>query len=166
MKKLIAITLCTAMAISLAGCSGNSSPEDPVPQTSVEIPNPFVDCDTMEDAEKIAGFDMAEPVNIPEGYTQKLIQAVENDMIQIFYANGEKTILIRKAEGRQDISGDYNEYNENNTVTVDGIEVSTKGEEGKINVAVWTYGDFSYAILAESLDTEAIGNMISSMISE
>lgn len=163
MKKLIAITLCAVMALSFAACSNTSpSKDNPQKQTSGDqIPNPWVDCNAMTDAEKISGFNVTLPKKMPEGYEQKLIQAVEKKMVQVFYENGEKEILIRKAKGSEDISGDYNKYNENNTVTVDGLEISTKGNDGKINVATWSDGEYTYAITNDTgLETATINDMV------
>jgi hypothetical protein len=170
MKKLIAITLCAVMAISFTACANNSpSKDNPQKQaigSSVEIPSPFVDCNTMDDAGKIAGFTLTIPETMPKGYALKLIQAVENDMVQVFYENGEKEIIIRKAKSSKDISGDHNEYKESNTMTVDSLKVSTRGNDGKVNVATWSDGEFTYEILSESLDSTAISDMISSMNSD
>lgn len=170
MKKLIAITLCAFMAMSFAACS-NNSPSNDNPQKQViggdEIPNPFVDCDTMADAEKIAGFNITVPEKMLEGYAQKLIQAVEKEMVQVFYENGEKEILIRKAKGSEDISGDYNEYKENNTVTVGSLKVSTRGNDGKVNVAIWVDEEYTYSITANlgetGLDVNTINDMVGSI---
>ena len=39
-----------------------------------------------------------------------IIQAIENDIIQVIYDDGTNSIYIRKGAGTEDISGDYNEY--------------------------------------------------------
>lgn len=130
----------------------------------IGIPNPFVDCDTMADAGKIAGFTVTVPQKMPAGYAQKLIQAVEKDMVQVFYEKGEKEILIRKAKGSEDISGDYNEYKENNTITLGSLKVSARGNDGKVNTATWIDGEYTYAITANpgetGLDEVTIKDMI------
>ena len=41
----------------------------------VEIPNPFIDCDSLEDAKKIAGFEIRVPDAI-DGYSDRFIQAI------------------------------------------------------------------------------------------
>ncbi len=160
------------MVLSFSACSNNSpSKDDSQNQATggedVQIPNPFVDCAAMADAEKIAGFNVTLPEEIPEGYTQKLIQAVENEMIQVSYESGEKELIIRKAistaKSGADISGDYNEYKENNTLTVGSLKVSTRGNDGKVNTATWVDGEYSYSITANlgetGLDTAAISDM-------
>ena len=175
MKKLITVTLCAVIALSFAACSNNSRSENNPPKGAiggedVQIPSPFVNCDTMDGAEKIAGFNVTVPEKMPEGYAQKLIQAVENEMVQVFYENGEREILIRKAASKakssEDISGDYNEYEESKAMAVGSLKVSTRGNDGKVNVAAWSDGKFTFAILADSLDSTAITDMISSMKSD
>lgn len=170
MKKLIALTLCAVMALSFAACS-NDKPEakdDPQKQTSnVEIPSPWVDCETIADAEKLAGFTVILPKTIPDGYTQKTIEAVKDDMVQIIYENGENQLVFRQAKGSDDISGDSTEYKENSTLTIGTLKVTTKGNGGKINLATWVNGEYSFAISAnlggKGLDSQAINDMISSM---
>ena len=55
-------------------------------------------------------------------------------------------LRIRKAVGTDDISGDYNEYKEENVVKVGELEVTEKGNDGNISVASWTDGTYSYSI--------------------
>lgn len=170
MKKLIALSLCAVMALSFAACS-NDKPEakdDPQKQSSnVEIPSPWVECKTIADAEKMANFTVILPKTIPDGYTQKTIEAVKDDSVQIIYENGEDQIVFRQAKGSDDISGDYTEYKESNTLTIGTLEIATKGNGGKINLATWVNDKYSFAISAnlggKGLDNRAINDMISSM---
>ncbi len=170
MKKLITLTLCAVMALSVTACSNNNPPkkDDPQKQTSSQqIPNPWVDCQTIADANELAGFTVILPKTIPDGYTQKTIQAVKGDMVQIIYENGEDQIVFRQAKEGDDISGDLTEYKENNTLTIGSLKVTAKGNDGKINTATWINGECSFAITAnpggKGLDNQAINDMISSM---
>ena len=70
-------------------------------------------------------------------------------------------MVIRKAAGTEDISGDYNEYPEIYNVTVSEREVTMKGTDGKVNVAVWNTDDYSYAITAsDAVTSEYMINLI------
>lgn len=178
MRRLIAITLCAIMALSFTACgsksnspsnqssavsSSNSSTK--IGEGSVQIPNPFVECKTIADAEKIAGFKIAVPEKMPEGYQQHAILAIENDLIEIDYVNGKDEITIRKGKGSEDISGDYNSYKETNTLTVGNLQITTKGEGGKVNVATWVDGDYSFAanMSEKGIDIEILSDMINSI---
>ena len=99
-------------------------------------PSPFIPYDNMTEAEKMAGFDMTVPS------TPDSIEAWEGYMIQALYGEDGADMLIRKATGNEDISGDYNEYKQ--VKSVNGVTL--KGENGLFSLAVWTAGDYSYSI--------------------
>ncbi len=168
MKKMIAIVLCAVMALSLNACGDDYAEVKETPNqqsNSEEIPNPFIVCETIADAEKLAGFPVISLQYIPEGYSQTSIEAVENEMVQIFYENGKDQIIFRQAKGSDDISGDYNEYAERNVINVGDLQVTTRGNDGKVNVATWTDGDYTYAILAGFDETGIDSAVISDLIS-
>ncbi len=60
-------------------------------------------------------------------------------MIQADYENG---MYIRKASGSDDISGDYNDYAQVETVN----RVTLKGENGNFSLAVWNNNGYTYAV--------------------
>lgn len=175
MKKMFVITMCAAMLCATAGdaeavCGSVSAPVM-TPQTSVGddslllisptpdedssgyIPgmaNPFIDCTTLKEAGSIAGFSMNAPEKI-KGYGKQDISAVRNSMTQILYGSGKNALYIRKAVGGDsDISGDYNQYAERRTVKIKGLRVTLRGAKGSVNTAVWTNGDYSYSVFAQS----------------
>ena len=132
---------------------------------STEIANPYVDCGTLEEAGELAGFDISVPDEIDGGYTQGTIQAVENEMIQVIYTTeaGEE-ITLRKGTGTEDISGDYNEYAEENTLDVDGTSVTARGSDGLVYAATWTDGTYTYAITASAgLESDSVSALVPSI---
>ena len=164
-KKATMMILCAATVMNLAACGGTNEDKTIGAETKqttdaaetvmtieqvlggddVQIPNPFVDCDTLNDAANVAGFDIIVPDSI-DGYEERSITALENDMIQVQYLHGDDQISIRKAAGEEDCSGDYNEYAESTVVTVGDREVTLKGNNGQVMLAVWTEGGYSYAV--------------------
>ena len=120
---------------------------------NVQIPNPWTDYDSKDDAAQAAGFDLTVPDEI-SGCSEKsyrVLNAEGDVMFEIIYASGEdETARICKAPGADDVSGDYNEYAETETVDVDGGSVTMKGADGLVKLAVWTNGDYSYALSVES----------------
>ena len=132
---------------------------------STEIANPYVDCETLEEAGELAGFDISVPDEIDGGYTQGTIQAVENEMTQVIYTTeaGEE-ITLRKGTGTEDISGDYNEYAEENTLDVDGTSVTARGSDGLVYAATWTDGTYTYAITASAgLESDSVSALVPSI---
>ena len=178
MKKMLAILLSMLMIFSLAACS-QGTPDDrrdpeegnrPGEAGNMQIGNPWVDCATLDEAAKTAGFDIAIPGKF-EGFTNKVYQAIEKTMIQVFYYDGDpeaensSRITVRKGTGSEDISGDYNEYSEKETLKIHGLDVLVKGDEGKIFCATWTKDGYSFAIVADKgLTKEALSNAIEEMI--
>ena len=132
---------------------------------STEIANPYVDCETLEEAGELAGFDISVPDEIDGGYTQGTIQAVENEMIQVIYTTeaGEE-ITLRKGTGTEDISGDYTAYAEENTLDVDGTSVTARGSDGLVYAATWTDGTYTYSITASAgLESDSVSALVPSI---
>lgn len=175
MKKLIVIALSAILALSLVACGSHASVNDGTQATngkalgddSMQIPNPFVDCSTLEDAQKLADFSLNVPKNMPEGYSMSAIRAIESKMIELVFTNGGDEIRIRKSTGSEDTSGDYNVYKENNTTIVGNVQVTLKGNEGKVNVATWIHGNYAFAITVNpggaGMDSTVISDMVSSI---
>ena len=185
MKKGIAILLATLLLLSLAACArkpeeGNkpaeteNKPEEienaPTGLGNVQIPNPWVDCATLEEAAKLAGFEIAVPGGF-DGYPNQMIQAMEKSMIQVLYFDGDpdaedsSMVMVRKGTGSEDISGDYNVYSEQETVQMHGVDVQLRGEKGLVYSAIWTWEGCSFAINADKgLSRDAISNAVEEMV--
>lgn len=109
----------------------------------------FEDFNTLEDAAKLAGFEFVAPEKI-EGYENRYIQAVKNEMIQVIYddSSAENSITIRKSNNTKDntISCDPNQYSYHNEVDAEGVQVTVWGsEEGSVNLATWKNTDYNYS---------------------
>ena len=170
-KKVTLMILCAATMLSMAACGEKQDKtigaettsqtvaenEDKIPTDgtvateeiligdNTQIPNPFVDCDTLADAAALAGFDIIVPDSV-DGYEERAITAMENNMIQVLYLHGDDQVCVRKAATDEDCSGDYKAYSEEKTVTVGDKEVTMRGNNGKVMVAVWSEGGYSYSI--------------------
>lgn len=131
---------------------------------NIEVPNPFIEVKTLDEAYKIAGFTLLVPKTYQE-YKIQLIQVIENDMIEVKYLSEEsgfEGLCIRKAKGTDDISGDYNEYRNIEMIKVGDYEVTEKSDKKDIFVATWTDGSYSYAIKVDraKLNAEDISKLI------
>ncbi len=164
MKKLVLATLCI---LSLVGCSTTKKEaviiEDKTDKT--EIATPFHEATSLDEAEKDAGFSL----NIPEeinGSTPYLYLVYDNDMsmIEVRYGTSENEVsYIRKNKGLvENISGDYNSYDETKTVTVNGNEITLKLHDDLAYLAEWNSGDYSYALkITDGLSEEAFLDVVS-----
>ena len=156
MKKLTVILLCLLAAVALTACNSKSSAA-----SGEQLPNPIVDCDTLADAAKLTGFELTAPDAL-DGYDTRTVQAIDNKLIQVAYTSGEHKLLIRKAAGEDDISGDFTAYDETGTVTVGSLSVLMKGEKGMVSVATWADGGYTFAVEAQDIPmtTDAISALI------
>ena len=178
MKKMLALLLAALMILSLAAC-GQKVPDDrrdpeggnvPDGAGNMQIGNPWVECATLDEAAKVAGFDIAIPGKF-DGYPNRSYQAMEKSMIEVIYYDGApgaevtNRVMVRKGTGTEDISGDYNEYSEIETARMHGVDVLLKGEKGLVYCATWTKDGYSFAITADKgLTKEALSNAIEEMI--
>lgn len=103
------------------------------------LPNPFVVCDSMEEAARLAGFEVVLP-KVPDR-----LEVLKGTMIQAFYGENGKEMLIRKARGNGDISGDYNHYAP--VEMMDGITLKGKGDV--FFLAAWAKDGYAFSISVE-----------------
>lgn len=167
MKRMKLIVLGAAMMLLLAACGNKDAVStestakiESTEKNSVGLANPFVTCSTLEEAAQTAGFEMTVPETV-KGYEEAVIQAIENQLIQVIWQNGENKIIIRKGTGTDDISGNFNQYAQTEEVTVGDWNVTMKGSAEAVNVAVWTAGDYAYAVSAakEGLSKDAMADL-------
>ena len=104
--------------------------------------NPLVeygsDMGSLDAAQEAVGFTLT----LPGSVTPENCIVISGITLEVVFDGG----YIRKAQGNEDISGDYNEYDAVKTETSDGKEVTLKGNAGKVMLAVWTEGDYAYCV--------------------
>ena len=170
MKKILLMSL---LCLTIVACGKKEEAKQEAAETTnvtqeqdYGVPNPYEIVDTLDEASKIAGFNLSVPATYGD-YKKQVIQAIEDDMIEVIYFNDtdNEGLRIRKAKGTDDISGDYNEYKDVETVKVGDVEVTEKGSDGDIAVVIWNDGTYSYAIDAgeAKLNSEAIANLVSNI---
>ena len=171
MKKTVALLLAALLTVSFAACSQKTSDsKTPNDTENVQIPNPWVDCATLDEAARIAGFDISIPGKF-DGYPNKVIQAIEKSTIQVLYYDGDPAaenssmVMVRKGTGNEDISGDYNTYPEKETIQMHGADIQLRGDNGLVYSAIWTLDGYSFAINADKgLSRDALSTAIEEMV--
>lgn len=128
----------------------------------VEIANPFVSCQTLDEAAGIAGFSLSLPKQLPSGMDVAAIRAAQYGLIEVVCQGNDQQLTIRKGPGSEDISGDYSVYSEVATKELAGRSVTVKGQDGTFQLAVWCNGDYSYAVHSTTgLDWDALSALVS-----
>ena len=131
------------------------------------MPNPFTEVKSLKEAEKKTGIKMTAPKKI-KGYDEISYEIAKKDkFIQVNYSNDDdNSIIIRKAETKKDVSGDYNKYKNTKKVTVKSYKVKLQGNGKTYSLATWTKGKYSYSVgiyneNKEGMSLKQIKNIIS-----
>ena len=107
-----------------------------------QIANPLVeygsDMNSLAAAQEAVGFTLT----VPESVTPENYIVIDGTLLEVRFDGG----YLRKEAGSEDISGDYNVYDTEKTVTADGREITLKGNGDRMHLAVWTDGDYAYCV--------------------
>lgn len=178
MKRFAAVllSLCLCMLAAACGNQRTAIGADSAAQSSqqaedsevIGMPNPWVEVESQQEAEKQAGYAIALPQTLPEGYGEPSFLVTPGEIVEAYYAGaGEARLCVRKAAGTDDASGDYREYPESQQVTVGDLKVTMKGDNGEISLAVWQDGTNAYSIGiygGVGLTVEEMSQMVSEMM--
>lgn len=161
MKKIISAALAAALLLCCAGCSSNEKPIDNK-QTQqadnsdenyenefVQPASPWHEHKTLDELKNAVDYPISFPESI-DGMSITFLQEMEK-LAEARY--GDNKITLRKGTGTDDISGDHNKYPDEKTL--DG-NITVKGEGGLIKLAVWTDGEYNYAICSEGISEEKV----------
>ncbi|MCR5007281.1 MAG: hypothetical protein K6A76_01725 [Oribacterium sp.] len=116
------------------------------------IANPWHDSSSLSEAENDAGFDLTIPESFMD-FKAEIFRSMTGKMLEIIYCDtaSQEAFRIRKSNAKeQDISGDYNSYDNERTVSIDATDVTLKGTGDNVYVATWTKDGYSYAIDIDS----------------
>ena len=139
---------------------GTKAKED-YTSASTGMPNPFIECNTLEEAAKIAQVN----IKLPE-YSQCTIYAVKNSFVEVQYPlNETSNITIRKSAGEEDISGVY-DGKDMQLHSTDGVDVNVRLKDGKFISAYFTGDDGTYSITCdEPLEANEIIAIVDRIVS-
>ncbi len=121
---------------------------------------------TLEDAESAVEFKINPIKELPKGFNTEKISVESNQIIQIEYDNGQDMISLRAGKEVNNISEDYNDYEFENTIDINGVSVNLKGNKtNEVNLATWKNGNISYSLSdVNGGDKDMILNMVKSSI--
>lgn len=131
---------------------------------ATSMPSPYVDINTIQDATDLAGFEF----NTPQLSDGVIYRAIPNDMIEVIdMLDDTKEIRYRKgilSDDIEDISGDYNVYDNVEIISINGIDRTFKGNNNQINCVTWTDNGYAYSITinldGDGLSKEEVYSML------
>lgn len=132
-------------------------------QIMIGMPSPIEEFKTLDEAQKVLKFKVTTPKGISEQFKVKYISTISKKTFQICYTNKKNNVLFRMGQGIENISGDYNVYNTNNIINLDGKSIKLSGNDKLINLATWKINDMSYSISVDNgMEKDDIINIIKS----
>lgn len=74
--------------------------------------------------------------------------AIGGELAQIIYygMDGDTELILRKSPGSEDNSGDYNTYENEQVMEIDGSSVTLKGNADRWYLACWHDEEYSYSL--------------------
>lgn len=126
----------------------------------VQMPNPFTEYKTIDEAKKALKFEAKLPSALPSEFKLEYVSVMSDDFLNLIYKSGEKEINYRTAVGAEDISGDYTVYKTVKTVKIGDYDVEirldgTDFEGNKSSGAVWNDDGSSYSVYSNAGLSEA-----------
>lgn len=128
----------------------------------VEATGGIQQLDSLETLRAACGFTFRTPSVLPTGCTLRHMELLWDNLVQLTY-DGSAAFTFRAAAGEDDVSGDYNDYDEITTQTIRQAAVSLRGNAGLVYTAVWQEAGVSYAILTDGISQEQMLQLIASM---
>ncbi len=140
---LLAVAAAVVLAIVLPQVNMNHTGPSAAGDSSVLGPSGIDEYASLAEAESAAGFEMNVPDNIG-GVTQSgwFVMGSGTDGVILEVVYGED-VTVRKGTGTEDISGDYNVYDWQDSV--DGIDYAGADEQS-VSLVTWTSDSYSYSI--------------------
>ena len=134
--------------------------------TQAEAANPWIDVRDLKEALKETGVELKAPEKIGDFHLSHVQAIQDGGIVQVFYGSlADKTetqALLRKAKSMEDISGDYTVYPEDRRVSDSEGEVRLRGQDGRVYLATWQRGDYSYSLsLAQGMEEAKVTEVIS-----
>lgn len=158
-KKILSVTMCAAVLLSVSSVTVNAENISALgaSQTSdgtfLGVPNPYEDCDDLNKAYEISGVYLNAPevkdIDSASSVAIRASKSLQMTVVTYLDRDGNDVLEIRKAVGNEDISGDYRVHDTTNVLEANGYEVTVKGNDTDIYLAIYSDGYYSYSISAD-----------------
>ena len=128
--------------------------------SSAQLPNPMVEYDYLFEAEYAVGFPVLVPASM-NGVEMDHVYVIDGDMVQVNYADGT---CYRAAQGAEDISGDYSQYEQTRQLTSQRFSITARGAQELVSSAWWTDGSLCFsAQFAQPVSQQALLELVDSL---
>ena len=112
--------------------------------------NGIEECTSLDELAAKVNFTVTELKELPFTSEQVSYLSFWNTLAEIDYEGSDNSITFRTSREKEDNSGDYNVYESIETVEINGITVTLKGNNQTYSLAIWQNGEYSYSISLEN----------------
>lgn len=148
--KYLSMVACFTLVVGVGTYVYSKFNDEKHPIDNTQIANGIEEVSTLEELSQKVGFEVTELPNIPFEVIEVTYLSYWNEMSDIRYTGENQEISFRKSQGNEDISSDYNEYENIIEETINDTIFTLKGNNDTFNCITWCKGDFSYAIYTEN----------------
>ncbi len=127
---------------------------------NVQVVNPLVEYDSLLDAEKSVGFKLG--IDLSD-YDNLSYVVINNEILEITYSDNDNNLILRKAKGSEDVSGDYNTYDVIDNINVNGVNVSIDQNDDNVLLR-FVYDGYSYSISSNYLDNNQMLEFVEEVV--
>ena len=114
------------------------------------------ECSSIKELSEKVGFAVSEidAETLPFAVKEVSYLAYPDMLAEVNYrGSGEEDVCYREGIGNGDISGDYNSYQQTETIEIQNVEIVLKGEQGRYRLAIWQKDGHAYSLsISEGAD--------------
>ncbi len=160
------ITLILTAVLTFSGIvTHDSSSPDKQENDLTQAVNGIEECASLDELAAKVNFTVTELKELPFTTEQISYLSFWNTLAEIDYDGSDNSITFRTSKEKEDNSGDYNVYETNETVTINGISVTLKGNNQTYSLAIWQNGEYSYSIsLKKGISKEDLTTLLKANI--
>lgn len=161
----IALILTIVMMFSDITIKTPDQTNDPGEELTQAV-NGIEECTSLDVLSAKVNFPVAELNGLPFSPQEVTYLSLWNNLAEIDYAGVENTITFRKSKENGDNSGDCNDYETTETLNINGISTTIKGNSQTFSLAIWQNGEYSYSIsMTAGITREEMTSLLESNIS-
>lgn len=120
--------------------------QDQTPEDDTQVTWDYQEYDSAQALSEKMGYEVSDIQGLPFEPQTTVYASIGTDLAQIEYQNGDTFACYRKSPGTEDNSGDYNQYGNIDTISVEDIQVELRGTGDGYVLAVWTDGTYAYSL--------------------
>jgi len=130
----------------------------------IQIVSGIEECATIDQLSKTVGFEVSQVQSLPFTAEQTQYTSYWEKLAQIMYSGEGNTLAFRMTVGSEDNSGDESEYSNQQTISIDNLVVTLKGQGENYTLAIWHSEGYSYSVnVSNGISQEEMVEIVNSV---